>query len=337
MCMVRQRSGSLAYLVLADSVVVLDAGPEPAVILDAAEMRPGHQAEASSIRAAPVAGSVVKPAERLVAAATRLLPKAQRDWGRAMLAELSALEARAERWRFTAGCLRVVCTRPAVWRRIGYPALTAAGLALTVLWSRQFAYAPLRWASVAVVAALVAIGWLGRIRGPFGPVRSDGPARSVRLTGFAVVTLWTVALLTTMGIKDPIGTGTGAPILGAVAAAYLAAFLVLTAHSTAGRVLWAALAGTGQRLIAVGGAGMVGALLLVSTVITLSAYAPARLIPDLASHALSPAEDLAQSRSEIQDPYVGLLVVGGVLALLPVLAATWSSLTTLTNSRLREH
>jgi hypothetical protein len=74
-------------------------------------------------------------------------------------------------------------------------------------------------------------------------------------------------------------------------------------------------------------AGMTAALLIVSVVLVMSAYAPAGWIPDLAPHALSAADDLAQSRSEIQDPYVVLLVLGagrGMAASLPALGtARW--------------
>jgi hypothetical protein len=83
----------------------------------------------------------------------------------------------------------------------------------------------------------------------------------------------------------------------------------------------AAIAGRDRTLVAIASAGMIGALLIVSTVIVLSAYAPPALIPDLAPHALSAADDLAQSRNEIQDPYVVLLLFGGVLALLTVVTA----------------
>ncbi|WP_027344445.1 hypothetical protein [Hamadaea tsunoensis] len=306
------------------------------------------------------------PGERLIAAASRLLPRAYRDWGSAMAAELRTIDGRAERWRFTVGCLRVLFTRPAVVRAVGYPVLTAVTLGLALWWSGRFAYAPLRIGAVAVVASLVALGWLGRVRGPLGPVRSGATARGVRTGGYALVALWTVGLLTAMGGKDPVGAGAAAPVVGAVSVAYLAAFLILTARRTPERVLLAALAGGGGpvllwtlmvavfppipagasaallligigmagaaaiagpelRLVAIGGAGMLACLLLWSLVVALSAYAPATLIPDLAAPALSAADDLAQSRSEIQDPYVGLIVLGGALALLPIAAALWTA------------
>jgi hypothetical protein len=46
----------------------------------------------------------------------------------------------------------------------------------------------------------------------------------------------------------------------------------------------------------------------------LSSYGPARLIPDLVPAALTPADDLANSRIEIQDPYVALLFLSCLLA-----------------------
>jgi hypothetical protein len=303
-------------------------------------------------------------AERLMDAAVRLLPRQQRVWGSAMLAELSAIESRAERWRFAFGCLRVMATRPAVWRRFGSPLLAVAVLVASLWWTGRFEYAPLRWVSVMVVAILVGLGRLGRRGGPFGPVRDDVTARCVRVGGYVLVAMWTVGLLTAMATKNPADVDTAAPILGAVMASYLAGFLVLTARSTAGRVLIAGLTGgvapvvvwTGEvilvppipasaapammlivfgmlvaavvadggprrRLQAAAYAGMVAAILLVSMVMMLSAYAPAGLIPDLAPHALSAADDLAQSRIEIQDPYVALLLLGAALAGLPIIAA----------------
>jgi len=49
-------------------------------------------------------------------------------------------------------------------------------------------------------------------------------------------------------------------------------------------------------------------------VVLLAGYGPDRLIPDLVPAALSPADDLANSRIEIEDPYVGLLAVAFLLA-----------------------
>src|SRR5262249_28502661 len=48
----------------------------------------------------------------VVAAATAQLPAGQRDWGRAMAAELTEVQGRGRRWRFAAGVLRVVAFPP---------------------------------------------------------------------------------------------------------------------------------------------------------------------------------------------------------------------------------
>lgn len=48
--------------------------------------------------------------------------------------------------------------------------------------------------------------------------------------------------------------------------------------------------------------------------IGLSSYGPSGLIPDLARAALTPADDLAQSRDEVVDPYVALMFLGCLLA-----------------------
>ena len=84
-----------------------------------------------------------------------------------------------------------------------------------------------------------------------------------------------------------------------------AAALVLTGRgaAAAGEVVSAALY-----------AGTVAALLVVEALAVLSTYGPASMIPDLASVALTPAADLAQSRNEIEDPYVGILFLGCLLA-----------------------
>jgi hypothetical protein len=62
-------------------------------------------------------------------------------------------------------------------------------------------------------------------------------------------------------------------------------------------------------------AGTIGTLLIVIELVVMATYAPARMIPDLAPAALTPADDLAQSRAELQDPYVALFVIGGLIGL----------------------
>jgi hypothetical protein len=115
---------------------------------------------------------VVNPrdgADRLLAGAVRLLPAGRRDWGTAMRAELAGIRSRRARWGFTAGCVRVVATRPAVWRRLGYPLLPAGVLAAVLWWTSRIGYAPLHWGVVGLVGLLVTVAWLSRYRTAFGP------------------------------------------------------------------------------------------------------------------------------------------------------------------------
>jgi hypothetical protein len=62
-------------------------------------------------------------------------------------------------------------------------------------------------------------------------------------------------------------------------------------------------------------AGSVTTLMVLIELVLLSSYAPASMIPDLARAAVTPADDLAQSRREVQDPYVAMMVIGAVIAL----------------------
>ena len=64
-----------------------------------------------------------------------------------------------------------------------------------------------------------------------------------------------------------------------------------------------------------------GPLLVFAEVVLLSSYGPAWLIPDLVPMALSPADDLANSRIEIQDPYVAMLFLACLSALVLTVAS----------------
>jgi hypothetical protein len=76
-----------------------------------------------------------------------------------------------------------------------------------------------------------------------------------------------------------------------------------------------------QAVLAALCAGTVTALSVCILVAVLSTFGPAQLIPDLAPAALSPADDLAQSRDEVQDPYVWLLLLGWFIAIAVCIAA----------------
>jgi hypothetical protein len=73
---------------------------------------------------------------RIVAAAADRLPAHRREWGQAMLAELTGVHGSVRRWQFAAGALRVVLFPPPRHRHrvlvVGMAALAAASLATFV-------------------------------------------------------------------------------------------------------------------------------------------------------------------------------------------------------------
>jgi hypothetical protein len=73
-------------------------------------------------------GSIDAPA-RIVTVATNRLPAHRREWGQAMIAELTEIPGRARRWQFTLGVLRVVLFSPSRHRN---RALVVAVAALMV-------------------------------------------------------------------------------------------------------------------------------------------------------------------------------------------------------------
>jgi hypothetical protein len=211
---------------------------------------------------------------------------------------------------------------------------------------------------------LVAVSWLGRRPGLFGPVGDRWAARLVRSAGYLMVgalALGAVVSALLQGSPDE-QARYAVPVFTVMLSVYLLGFLAVTARRSAATVrvltaavvcgggaaaLWAAMVfafapipasagaaldltavaavvaasasagrrGLGEhRVLAALCAATFAALLIFLLVIGLSSYGPSSLIPDLARAALTPADDLAQSRDEVVDPYVALLFLGCLLA-----------------------
>ena len=79
---------------------------------------------------------------------------------------------------------------------------------------------------------------------------------------------------------------------------------------------WAAArrGGASAELLAGACAGTVASILILGVFTVLVAAGPAWLIPSLAPHALTPADQLADSRIEIHAPYLWLLLFGWLIA-----------------------
>jgi hypothetical protein len=306
----------------------------------------------------------------LLATVVRLLPAGRSEWGAAMRAELAGIASHRARWRFALGCTRVVVIQPGVPRRFGYPVLMAGVLATVIGWTGRIGYPPLRWGLVVLVVVLVAVAWLGRLRGLLGPVGGSRMARWVRASGYLLVGTLALAVVASMARHDNPGeqAGNGVPVFTVLLTGYLLGFLAVTAQrsaATAGELaageaagfaaagVWAlavlaappipadiastvvliVLAMLGAALAArrrgsvtrglLGAlcAGATAALLIVLLVGVLSTLGAPRLIPDLAPAALTPADDLAQSRIEIQDPYLAVLLVGWLIAVVQTVAS----------------
>jgi hypothetical protein len=99
------------------------------------------------------------------------------------------------------------------------------------------------------------------------------------------------------------------PIPGSAASALAVTAVVMGAAAAANA------RGQGGALAALC-AGTVSTLLIVAVVAVLARYGPPTVIPDLVPAALTPARRIAESRIEVEDPYVAVLVLGGLLAAL---------------------
>ena len=157
---------------------------------------------------------------------------------------------------------------------------------------------------VTVVLATFLLGFLA-----LTAQRAAAPTRVLiagGCSGVAAAVLWALVVVA----LGPIPTSIAGAVL-AVGAGMLAAALAAASRRDA----------DGQWLLAALCAGVVGVLCIVELVVVLSVFGPSRLIPDLVAPALSAADDLAQSRNEIQDPYVALAFAGFILAVLLTVAA----------------
>jgi hypothetical protein len=194
-------------------------------------------------RPRPVSGDApTRPdaAGRLLAVATRLMPAGRRDWGRAMCAELAAIDPRPARWRFALGATRVAVTQRVVLRFGAHVALTVIALAAAVARTRDVPYPALRHGLVALVAVLLAVSWLARLPWTFGPAAPGRAARIARAGGYLLVAGFAAVVLddlrgATHGADEK--AHVGIPIYTTVLALYAIGFVAATAagHQPAAR------------------------------------------------------------------------------------------------------
>ena len=182
----------------------------------------------------------------VVAATTAQLPAGQRDWGRAMAAELTEVQGRGRRWRFAAGVLRVVAFPPP-----RYPGrvlvVAAVGLAVavaaTVLANREVP-------TIAVFAAV--LGLLLAVAATVVAARSPWTRPGIPRVAVGVIAAAGVAGTVVSAVRvawlHPTATADSTHVYGVALAIVLTGYLgIALARPRLGdrtdTVLWWALAG----------------------------------------------------------------------------------------------
>jgi hypothetical protein len=171
----------------------------------------------------------VSAPERYLGAVVRLLPASRRQWGRAMQAELAAIDGASERWRFVLGCTRVAALPPA--RPGVVPALAVAAGAAGVV-AGEFALAGLVGQTIPLLLVLALLAWLGRRPGYLGPVGPSRSARAVRAGGYVAVAAYLVAIAADGdGVLQPNRANWG-PVFTLMPTLFTVLFLALTARGS---------------------------------------------------------------------------------------------------------
>jgi hypothetical protein len=201
-----------------------------------------------------VTGPRIDPPDAVLAVATRLLPPWRAGWGRAMRAELDAIEAARSRWGFALGCLAAVLAMPGTLVSLGVLLGWAGLLVIGATWACEIAYRPLRFECLALLIVIVIGLGMGRLRVAFGPGAATASQRAVRGGGQLAVGVFAIGLVAGYRFQpraDPTEQATtGLPILTATLLAYLVGFLATTAPR--GRL--------GARPVALAGAVALGAV-----------------------------------------------------------------------------
>jgi hypothetical protein len=245
---------------------------------------------------------------RLLAAAVRLMPAARRDWGRAMQAELAAIEPRPDRWDFARGCVRAAAAEFHLLRGTVHLVVVLGALGTSLAWVATVDYPPLAAILYVAVPALAAVSWGARRAGMLGPTGGSAAAWTLRTGGYLiaagiVATGWKHRHPATVEAVD---AGSGVLVFAVLAAGFLLALpIVLSRRSAA----------TARVLTTGAGSGLAGALVWLIVV----AVAPP--IPASVSAALA-ATGLAGVLALAANAHRAGTTAGGVLAVLLATATT---------------
>jgi hypothetical protein len=303
------------------------------------------------------------PPAGILSAAARLMPPGRRDWARAMQAELAAIEQPADRWSFAWGCLRashllrgvlhllvVLGTLGALLAWIAtadYPPLfwtlsVIASVLAAVCWQGRRA-GMLGPTGDGVAARLVGAGGylIAATIGVVALAHAHPATLEARDAGDELLALAAVAGSFLIGLvavraaatRRVLVTGAGSAL--AATAAWLIVVLVappipatvgLALAVTAGAAVVAVLANsrTAEDSLLAGLLATAGTMALIFVSVQLLArFGSDRLIPDITPGAL-PGQHISESRVEIVDPYVLVLILSAVAAAVLGLAAVFT-------------
>jgi hypothetical protein len=172
-------------------------------------------------------------AERLLGWSVRMLPARRREWGRAMQAELAAIEPGPARWGFALGCARAALGHPATIAGVAQRLPAAAVVIGAALFAGGIRPASLRREVIAMVAILALVSWLARRGAIFGPAARGRTARVVGAAGFAVIATETLIFIGWARGRGP--DGGSATTLVVVWTAMLTVYSIALARLTARR------------------------------------------------------------------------------------------------------
>ncbi len=143
-------------------------------------------------------------ADRALAVLARTLPAHRKEWGRAMRAELAAIDEIPARRQFVRGCARAVLISGTALRAVaGYVGMLAFA-AVIAYQAAGLESAGVQVEAAVLVGIIAVLAWFGRRSSIVGPPGIDLVPRLMRLAGYAVVMTTEAALLTT-GTNDPTG------------------------------------------------------------------------------------------------------------------------------------
>jgi hypothetical protein len=166
--------------------------------------------------------------ERLLGVLTGLLPADRRDWGRAMRAELAAVEGRGERWRFAGGCVGTAAVQFHLLRALVHAAVVLGALAAVFAWAAKIGYRPLSWPLDAVVSVLAVVCWQARRRSMLGPLGDGAAAWVLRGTGYLAAAM--IAVVCVRQARAASESGIGLLVVGVVVAAYALGLVLVCAR-----------------------------------------------------------------------------------------------------------